>query len=689
MNHNEWLEAAIKTEFVVVDVENFYYNTDKDCDIPPCPAGRDPLEWREEKSDYCYAVGFQASEGLPTLIWSEMEENSLSRIELSEWLLLLVRSVPIVCHNSAHDTRIITKNFGVGIDEYLQLEDTMLMHNILWSEFPHTLNFCQSLYGSQNRHKDLGTHSVQYLQGDVWETMIIHHTLKQEMAKDPESEKVYRELQVPLLPITHEAHIAGIRLDQDFISDLSVKLEKQREDAVQVANKFVQDYEGPEKRGLESLKPDAGRKINLNSPKQLNEWVYQREGMKVKYVKKGKSGMYPLGKDQIATLQEQRLPREDDDTFESRLANGGHPLIEAKAAFTQADRFLSGYIRPNVGRDRCYPQFKLHGQATGRWSTTGPNIPGMNKALKPMLIPDVGCVWIGGDWSNAELRIMAEITQDEALLRGFEQGWDLHSMHTAQAFGWDNPRGRYEWALFRNKIKGPWEDYKELPFKRGGWWGRVAPGEWKEVAVSEDFPWEQWLIEGGPQPGWIGDKDLFRRFSKILVFRLMYGGSPKAAGDIPGAVSLGVPTGKLVQSSRELILAHPSWQDYWDEVGGIARKECVVRNWMGRKRRLMSTREQNRFREGVNFPIQSTVSDLLNRTLKMIKERAPWCRLMFTIHDSFFMQCKEEKAEELTKIVEECAEYPLKGNFFIPFDIERIEYDEVKKKRIEIKIKEH
>ena len=699
MDHNEWLEQAVKTEFVVLDVENYFYNTDKEFDIPVCPAGEDVMEWRDRWHDYCYAIGFQASSGLPTLIWTEMEPNALSRVELESWLHKLVSSVPIVCHNTAHDTRILTKNFGVGIEEYMQLEDTMLMHNILWAEFPHTLNFCQSLYGSQNRHKDLGTHSVQYLQGDVWETMIINHTLKGELAKDPESEKIYRELQLPLLPITHEAHIGGVRLDQGFLEKISLRLEKQRLDAIETAAKFVQEYKGRSvhvvgktgKYTLPALEPDPERTVNMNSPKQMNEWLYIREGFKIKHLRKGKSGLLPFGKDQVAALQEQRLPREEDDTFESRLAEGGHPLIEAKAAFTQADRFLSGYIRPNMGRERCYPQFKLHGQATGRWSTTGPNIPGMNKALKPMLIPDEGHVWVGGDWSNAELRIMAEITQDEALLTAFAKGWDLHSMHTAQAFGWDNSRGRFEWMKFKGKLPDDarWADYEGLDYKRGGWWGRVAPGGkdgWKAVKIPEDFPWEQWLLEGGPQPGWMGDKDLFRRFCKILVFRLMYGGSPKAAGDIPGAVALGVPTGKLVQSSRELILAHPSWQEYWDDVGNQAVNEWVVRNWMGRKRKLMSKQPKNRFREGVNFPIQSTVSDLLNKTLRDVKARAPWCRLMFTIHDSFYMQCKAERAEELQGIVLECAEAKIKGDFFIPFDMERIEYNEVTKEKIEITI---
>jgi DNA polymerase I-like protein with 3'-5' exonuclease and polymerase domains len=686
------LEKAIQTDFVVLDVENYYYNTEKDCDLPPMPAGQDREEWIARWDDYCYAIGFQAP-GLPTLVWSELTERHASRGYMGQFLRRLVSSVPIVAHNSAHDVRIITLNWGIQFDEFLRVEDSMLLHNVLWSELPHTLNFCSSLYSTQNRHKQLGTHSVKYLQGDVWTTAEVWHNLKFEVSRDPQSWRIYDEFQRPILKLTHEAHIKGIRLDQNYMRMLATKLERTCEQAQEVADKFVQEFTRKEKRNrttgaliYEAVEADPERTINMNSPKQVNQWLFDYCGLKIKGMRKSpKSGMYPTGKDVIAALQDQFVPREDNDTLEGRIEEGGHPLVEAKGAFTQNNKFLTSYIRPYLGKERCYPQFKLHGQATGRWSTTGPNIPGMNGLLKPMIIPDVDEVWVGGDWSNAELRIMAEISDDELLKRGFAEGWDLHSMHCAQAFGWDSPKGRVDWALYKGKIKGSWNDWKDREFVRNGWWGRVDPGGdhgWKEVKVPEDFPWEQWVLEGGPQPGWAGDKDLFRRFCKILVFRLMYGGSTKSAGDIPGAVSLGLPKNRLVQASKDLILAHPCWQEYWDEYGKQAIELGIVRNWEGRARRLMSTRDANRFREGVNFPIQSTVSDLLNRTLKRVKERAPWAILKFTIHDSFYFGCHVSKRKELEVIVQETAEEPLRANgFFIPFDGEVIGYDEDNKKR--------
>ena len=689
MTPEEWLEAAVKTPWVVLDVENYFWENAKSNDLPPKLEGVSDAEHIARFDNYCYAIGFQAP-GLPSLVWSELSGNAISRVDIGSFIRRLVNRVPIVAHNSTHDTRIIEVNWGIKHGDYLRVEDSMLLHNVLWPELPHSLNFCSSIYSSQNRHKQLGTHSTLYLQGDVWTTAEVWHNLVAEAEKDPQSFNIYKEYQQPLLGIIHEAHMTGIRLDQHYMGELAVKLEAQCEQSQQVADKYVSEFSRPERlqqtaKGAilhPAIEADPERTINLNSPKQVNLWMFEHAGLTLKGLRRNKkSRMFPTGKDVIAGLQDKFVPREDSDTLEGRLADGGHPLVEAKAGFTQANKFLTSYIWPYLGKERCYPQFRLHGQATGRQSTVNPNVPGMNKLLKPMLIPDIGEVWIGGDWSNAELRIMAEICQDEALQHGFREGWDLHSMHVSQAFGWDSPKGRVEWAKFRRKIEGDWDDWKDREFTRNGWWGRVSPQTWKSTEVPEDFPWEQWVLEGGPQPGWAGDKDLFRRFCKILVFRLMYGGSTKAAGDIPGAVSLGLPTQRLVQASKDLILAHPSWQEYWDDVGDQAKTARIVRNWQGRARRLMSTRAQNRFREGVNFPIQSTVSDLLNQTLRIVKQRAPWSVFKFSIHDSFYFGCHYKRKDELTKIVKECAEMKIRGDFYIPFDAEMIAYDEVNRKR--------
>lgn len=729
-----WLDEAVKQDFVVLDVENFFWATRNQNDLPLMPCGRrfkDVQEqWEKERGggkqangqvkykyhlspelllhvdtweNYCFAIGFQAPK-LPALVWSEMHPHHVHREELAHFILHLVRRVPIVAHNSAHDIRIIKHNFGIPFEEYLRVEDSMLLHNVLYSELPHTLNFCSSVYSTMNQHKDLGTHSKVYLHGDVRATAEVWWNLNKEAERDPQSKKIYDTLQRPMLPILLESHLEGMRINKPFMQRMQHTLEEKRQWAMQVANEYVQGFSKPGGRRKKlvpaddttgayeaaiadgQIDPDPSRTINMNSPKQMNEWVYGHAGLKIKGLRKSKkSGLYPLGKDQIAILQDQFVPRDDkEDTFETRLEMGGHPLIEAKAEFTQADKFLSGYINPYLESDRVYPQFKLHGQATGRWSTTAPNIPGLNKALKPLYIPDVGHCWVGGDWSNAELRIMAEVSQDELLQRGFAEGWDLHSMHASQAFGWDSPKGRFEWAKQFRKVEGTWDEFKEgREFRRGnGWWGVVAPTDWKDVTIPADHDWIEWISEGGPQPGWMGDKDLFRRFTKILVFRLMYGGGVDSAAQIPGAKSLGLPEKRLVQASKDLIGAHLCWEEYWNDVGGQAKKEKIVRNHNGRARRLMSTRESNRFREGVNFPIQSWVSDLLNRTLLEVKDRAPWAVMKYTIHDSFYFQCPLDKREELAHIVKEAAELPLRGQFTIPFDMDTIAYDEREEKRV-------
>ena len=658
-------------------------------------------DWKNKWHDYCYAIGFIAPD-LPALVWTELEESPVDRDTIGHFIRHLVSNVPVVAHNSAHDVRIIKHNWGIPIEEYMKVEDSMLLHNVLWSELPHTLNFCSGVYSTANQHKDLGTHSRVYLHGDVKTTAEVWWNLKKEAERDTQSKHIYDTLQQPMLPMLLESHEEGVRINESFRDELYNRLYEQRSYAMEVANEFVAGFEKPGGRrkalvpsddttgaypkavAAGQIDKDPERTINMNSPKQMNEWVYGHAGLKIKGLRRSKkSGLYPLGKDQIAILQDQFLPRDDDDTFEKRLELGGHPLIEAKAEFTQADKFLSGYILPYLEDERFYPQFKLHGQATGRWSTTNPNLPGMNKALKPLIIPDEGYVFVGGDWSNAELRIMGELSGDELLQTGFAKGWDLHSMHTSQAFGWDSPIGRFEWAKQFRKVEGTFDGFSQgREFPRGmGWWGSVGPTDWKDQLVPADRDWLEWIMDGGPQPGWLAGDDLFRRFSKILVFRLMYGGGTESAAQIPGAKSLGLPEKRLVQASKDLILAHPAWQEFWDDYGTKAKRDKIVRNPNGRARRLMSTRDSNRFREGVNFPIQSWVSDLLNRTLLLVKAAAPWARMIYTCHDSFYFQCEVARRDELAEIVMDCATQPLRGDFFIPFDMETIRYDEREQRR--------
>ena len=678
MNITEWMYAASAAEFLVIDTETYFWAERTKFDMPDLPDGRKYQQAQDElestrgknvkfRSDlgelrahvdqfdgYCFAVGL-GGPGVDTLIWSELDGH-LSRETFGEFVREVVSLAPVVFHNASFDLRILLKNFGVEFDMYKRVDDSMLLHNVLWSELPHSLNFCSSIYSSLNRHKDLGTHSLDYLEADVTTTGEVWMGLKAEADRDPQSWNVYESLQRPLLPIILEAHVTGILLDQGFMATYQETLAGQRDRAQAIANEFVEG------------------EINMNSPKQMNEWIYGKCGLKIKGLKPGKSGLMPLGKDELAQLQDQFVPREKEDTMESRISDGSHPLVEAKVGFTQADKFLTGFITPYLHETRIFPQFKLHGQATGRWSTNQPNVPGMNESIKPMMRPDEGECWIGGDWSNAELRIMAELSDDQALKKGFAEGWDLHSMHTSQAFQWDSPKGRFAWAKQFRKVEGSWDDYTTVgEVRRGqGWWGRVLPTEWKNVEVPESFDWHDWIVEGGPAPGWKADKDPLRRFCKVLVFRLLYGGSPRSAGAIPGAQNMGLPLARLIQASNDLLIAHPCWESYWDVVGAQAKRDRVVRNHMGRARKLLALKEATRFRAGVNFPIQSSVSDLLNRTLILVKQQAPYLRLVYTIHDSFYFACPLDKREEATYIISKAAIKPLMPGFHIPFDLDII-----------------
>jgi len=176
-----------------------------------------------------------------------------------------------------------------------------------------------------------------------------------------------------------------------------------------------------------------------------------------------------------------------------------------------------------MGVDRVYPSMKIHAQASGRWSITEPPLQQFPDELYALLIPDSDEVWIGWDWDQIELRILAALADDEVYLDAFERGDDVHKYNAAAIFD-------------------------------------VALG----VVTNEQ-----------------------RQFAKRFVYRLNYGGDPRMAGDIPGAKQLGLTPKQLVVASNRYLLAHPKLAAWRVKVEAEARTSKVSRTFMGRRRRLL------------------------------------------------------------------------------------------------------
>ena len=552
---------------------------------------------RDSKYLLVIGLGYPDNEGCQ--IWMK-DLDAVARSEVKTWLMALVDTVPVVFQNAMADMPVLKRNLGIQYHDYLRVDDTMLAHAVLWSEWPHDLGYLASLYGKYPKMKHLSTSDPElYNWGDVLDTISVWEGLRKELSRDPLSEDIYRNQSLPLIPIVLKRADRGIKVDTEMVDDLVMKYEDIRHEAELLA------------------KAGSGYPINLGSDTQMKSYLYDFMAYPVQ---KDSSHKVSTGADAIANLRKYIGPLPDTDEEAQngltlvdalrRIDNGANPVLEARVLYSGAQQILSHFLAPLVGKDRTYPSIKIHAQASGRWSVTEPPLQQFPGDLLDVLIPNEGEVWIGWDWDQIELRILAALANDEPYLEAFTHGYDVHTLNMSELFGYPYPLDK------------------------------VNPHDSK---VDKD--WRNEI-------GWVGKEDIRRVFAKRFVYRLNYGGDASKAGDIPGARQLNLDSPKLVAASKRYLSAHPAMAIWRLQVELDAKKTRVSRTFMGRRRRLLGE-GQGIVREAFNHPMQGAVADILNTCTVQIADRVPYATLVYTVHDSAWWAVPTNKVTGARKEINE------------------------------------
>ena len=228
------------------------------------------------------------------------------------------------------------------------------------------------------------------------------------LSRDIEKENMhtlYYDIELPLCRVLAEMERTGCRVD-------GAELQRFGEDmAVRIAEKETAIYEA------------AGRKFNINSPKQLGEVLF--EDMGIPPVKKTKSG-YSTNAEALEKLR--YLYPIVDDVLEYRQY--------AKLKSTYADGLLK-----EIRQDgRIHTNFQMTATATGRLSSTEPNLQNiptrteLGSEIRRMFVAAPGCVLVDADYSQIELRLLAHISDDTAMQEAFLSGEDIHATTAAHVF---------------------------------------------------------------------------------------------------------------------------------------------------------------------------------------------------------------------------------------------------------------
>jgi len=263
--------------------------------------------------------------------------------------------------------------------------------------------------------------AAEYAAEDADITLQLHQALYPQIAADAKLDFIYSQIEMPSSNALFTIERNGVLIDRDMLNIQS--------------NEIGMKLIALENQAYEL----AGQPFNLASPKQLQEILF------------GKLGIKPLKKTPSGT------PSTDEDVLQELALDYPLPkvLLEyrglAKLKSTYTDK-LPRMINPHTGR--VHTRYNQAVAITGRLASSDPNLQNIpvrsaeGRRIREAFIAPAGCVIISADYSQIELRIMAHLSQDEGLLKAFAAGEDIHRATAAEIFGVehatvDNEQRRY------------------------------------------------------------------------------------------------------------------------------------------------------------------------------------------------------------------------------------------------------
>ncbi|KOE84960.1 DNA polymerase I [Vibrio alginolyticus] len=250
--------------------------------------------------------------------------------------------------------------------------------------------------------------AAPYAAEDADVTLRLHHRLMGYIEQDEKLNSVYQQIEVPLVPVLSRIERTGVMIDDMLLSAQSHEIAARLEELEQKAFEI------------------AGQPFNLSSPKQLQTILFEQMGLPV--IKKTPTGA-PSTNEEV--LQELAL-----DYPLPKVIIEHRGLAKLKSTYTDK---LPKMINPTTGR--VHTSYHQAVTATGRLSSTDPNLQNIpirneeGRRIRQAFVAPHGWKIMAVDYSQIELRIMAHLSGDKALLEAFQQGKDIHAATAAEILG--------------------------------------------------------------------------------------------------------------------------------------------------------------------------------------------------------------------------------------------------------------
>jgi DNA polymerase-1 len=325
--------------------------------------------------------------------------------------------------NTKYDL-LVLKWYGVEISG--NLFDTMLAHYVIEPDGKRSMDILserflgyepvhiEELIGkkgkTQGNMRDVEVEKIKEYAGEDADITLQLKNIFVPLLKSKEVEKVFNEVENPLVKVLVDMEFEGIRIDEEFLKEYSKELEK---DA---------------KKAEEGVYKQAGVRFNLASPKQLGEVLFDKLKLDPS-AKKTKTGQYQTGEDVLL-----------------KLAAKGHQIVDDILTFRELTKLKSTYVDAlplmiNKKTGRVHTSYAQAVAVTGRLSSNNPNLQNIpvrtdrGKEIRKAFIPrDSKHILLSADYSQIELRIVAAISGDANMCKAFQDGTDIHTATAARVY---------------------------------------------------------------------------------------------------------------------------------------------------------------------------------------------------------------------------------------------------------------
>jgi len=403
----KWVKKIDKSKAFAIDTE-----TDS---VSTVSANLIGISISVKENEGCYIPIGHSYEGCP-------EQLSLKYIQENLGPAIEKNQTKAIGQNLKFDIPILSRH-GINLSEFLA--DTMLMSYVLNSTATrhgmdrlaeYYLNYTTTKYtdvtGTASKQISFAEVKIDvatdYAAEDADITLRLFNTLSTLLKKKPTQEKLLKEIEYPLVHVLSRVEQNGAKIDKNKLGKHSKELGEKITDLSAQAFKI------------------AGEEFNLDSPKQLLEILYQKQGLPV--LRKTPKGQPSTNEETLQRLSEEyELPK---------IILQYRTLAKLKSTYTDS---LINIENPKT--QRIHTSYQQAITSTGRLSSTEPNLQNIpiktaeGRRIREAFVPEKGNTLISADYSQIELRIMAHLSEDKNLTNAFNNNIDVHSSTAAEVFG--------------------------------------------------------------------------------------------------------------------------------------------------------------------------------------------------------------------------------------------------------------